>query len=211
MIFSVFLLAGASARAEFAVVQLITNVGGGGAGHPAIGWEFTLVRPIRITKLGYFDAHFDGLETSHELGIFSVTTESLVTTASIEAGVSAPIEGAHVAGGGFRYVSAPSVVLTPGTNYIIAATPVGYIDQTASFQPIGNDHELETAPDIIYIQGRFNFFEPPGLEFPEDEYPNVEFGPSFQFEVVPEPATCVMALSAAVGLFIASSRRRNRS
>ncbi len=203
-----FLLAVASARAEFAVVQLTTNHGVIGGGNPAIGWEFTPARPILITKLGYFDAHFNGFVTSHELGIFSVATESLVTSALIDAGLSAPIEGPHVAGGGFRYVSAPSVVLTPGTNYIIAATPVGYIDQTASFQPIGNNHQLETAPDILFIQGRYNYFEPPGLEFPEDESPNVEFGPSFQFEVVPEPATYLPCAFAMLGLLAMMASRK---
>ncbi len=148
----------------------------------------------------YFDAHYDGFRTSHDLGIFRVATKSLVTSATIDAGVSAPIEGAHVAGGGFRYVSALSVVLTPGTNHIIAATPVGYIDQTASFQPIDNNHQLETAPDILFIQGRYSFFEPPGLEFPEDEFPNVKFGPSFQFEVIPEPSTYALGAFALLTL-----------
>jgi hypothetical protein len=196
----------ASAWGDFAIVQLITNVGTGGGLNPAIGWEFTPVRPIQVTKLGYYDAYFDGLLTSHELGIFEVSGQTLLTSSIIEAGVSAPLEGPSISGGGFRYVSTAPVVLMPGSNYIMAATPVGYIDQTADFSPTENGHHLETAPDITYIQGRYNFFEPPGLEFPEDTFAQSTFGPSFQFVVVPEPSAVVLA---AIGMaFVALAFRR---
>ena len=196
-----------SAQGEFAVLQLITNIGGGGAGHPTIGWEFAPVRPILITKLGYYDSLQNGLTNSHQLGIFEEASHVLLTSTSIAAGIAAPLEGPTVSGGGFRYVPVTPLVLNPGMHYIIAATPIGYIDNTAQYQPIGNAHYLETAPDITFIQGRYNFFVPPGLAYPVDESPNVAFGPSFQFTVVPEPSTLTL-LGIAIAL-VAVSRKRH--
>jgi hypothetical protein len=198
----------ASAWGDFAIVKLTTNVGTAGGATAAIGWEFTPIRPIQITKLGYFDANFNGLITAHELGIFAVSGETLLTSSTIEAGVDAPLEGPAISGGGFRYVSTTPVVLMPGSNYIIAATPVGYIDQTASFSATESGQHLETAPDIAYIQGRYNYLEPPGLEFPEDTFGQSEFGPSFQFVVVPEPSAVVLA---ATGLAFGALAFRRRT
>src|SRR6185369_9607000 len=87
-----------SAQAEFAVVRLITNIGTAGGVNPVIGWEFAPVRPILITKLGYYDSGLNGLTNSHQLGIFEEASRALLTTTSIAAGIAAPIEGPLVSG-----------------------------------------------------------------------------------------------------------------
>jgi hypothetical protein len=196
------------AHADFAVLQIITNVGTAGGVNPTIGWEFIPLRPIRVTKLGYFDAHFDGLLASHDLGMFDVATRALLTRGTVPSGFAAPIEGPAVAGGGFRYVSVPEVVLEPGNNYVIAATPANYLDQAADYDTNHpNNYYLQTAPDIAFVDGRYNFFSPPGLAFPNSEFNVTAFGPSFQFVIVPEPPTsAIIAIGVAI-LFL--TRRRN--
>jgi hypothetical protein len=197
------------ALAEFSVAELATGVGTTGGGNPMIGWEFKATAEIQVTKLGFYDSGQDGLLTSHTLGLFDAATQSLLASVTISAGSVAPIEGplvilspAHpIPIGGFRYVNIPPALLPAGHDYVVGATAAGYVDSTANYSPTRD--VLQTASEIMFVQGRYTFFGPQGFQFPANVFPSADFGPAFEFNAVPEPSAVVLLAWAFVGLFAA--------
>jgi hypothetical protein len=85
------------------------------------GWRFTPTRDVLVSEVGYFDSSSlpggtgAGLSQAHEAGIFRVSDQALLASATVPAGTSGVLEG------GFRYqpLDAP-LWLTNGVTYVMA-------------------------------------------------------------------------------------------
>lgn len=157
------------------------------------GWEFTVLSPIRVTKLGVFDFAQDGFAESHQTGIWSTNGTLLVQT-NLASGTGAELID------GFRYLPITETLLQPG-HYIIGTF----------FRHAGPDKILDTpspaivAPQIAFYQARY------GAE--TFTFPNVgqgvgngtnTFGPNFRF-VEAEPSVAVSLTTTQVLLSWPSS------
>ena len=64
------------------------------SGNYNIGTEFTVgSNDIVVDQLGFYDKDQDGLQVSHQVGIWDVSTQSLVASTTIPSGTSAPLDG----------------------------------------------------------------------------------------------------------------------
>ena len=154
------------------------------------GWRFTVDAPLLVTHLGLYDWHADGFQSSYPIGIWN-QDGTLLNSAIMPGGIDAPILN------GFRYVDAdPELILLPGETYTI-----GYF-ASAIFP---NDHMLndpgwhvmnplvhQVGP-AVSSNGAF-----PELTLPTVLFTEVWFGPGFQFEVVPAPASFVLLCLAGL-------------
>ena len=161
------------------------------------GWRFTVAADINITHLGLYDWQGDGFEISHPVGLWNGSGE-LITEVDVPAGTTAPFLN------GFRYVSLETlapVVLSPGEIYTI-----GYFQSTLSLVDrvihFNGAHVMH--PSVNQVGGGFVTGNPsPGLAFPDQvflEFPQW-FGPSFQFTVVPGPASWLILGLAGLARF----------
>lgn len=94
-------------------------------GYPRnLGWQFeTRSTPLTVTALGYFDAGRDGLNSSHEVGIFDVGTQALMASLTVPSGTSATLDS------WFRMVQLQEpLVLPAGRLYAIMGTQPGNTD-----------------------------------------------------------------------------------
>lgn len=165
------------------------------------GYEFsTNSAPVQIFSLGFWDDSQNGLAQSHQVGIWSADGSTLLVSATIPSGTSAPLDS------GFRFVSVTPVTLAANTSYLAGA----YLGS----EPVIRFTTATVDPAIALGSTRFaptpsgdGLFTAPtdaqGTTF-DDGY----FGPNFNG--VPEPTTFALA---AVGLGVLTAlglRRRSR-
>ena len=86
------------------------------------GWRFTTMGDIDVSALGFFDVSSlpggsgAGLAQPHDVGIFRVSDQALVTSVTVPQGTAAPLIS------NYRYSPLPSPVrLTGGTTYLMVA------------------------------------------------------------------------------------------
>ena len=101
------------------------SVGGSPSFSGSLGYNFNLGQPYVVSALGFYDELGDGLLSSHMVGIFDATTQALLISGTVPSGSGSPLLA------GFRWLSVPQQVLSPGS-YVIAATSSG---DPASFDP----------------------------------------------------------------------------
>lgn len=174
---------------------LISFSGGGNAtsgSDQLYGWEFDVLAPIDVTSLGVGDTNSDGLVISHDVGIFRLSDQSLLFSATVPSGTSGILDN------GFRYVTlGSSQALTPD-RYVIAMTMP---QQNGDTQSIGNT-SVTTAPQIKYITSRFDGGSTLAFPTTAGAFAEGMFGPNFQFTAgsnsVPEPGALALALGLAV-------------
>ena len=158
-----------------------------------VGWGFTVVSPIEVTDLGYYDIGGDGLTASHDVAIWTSGGTPLLT-ATVPAGVGATLVD------GFRYTPIAPSVLNPGDYIIGAYNPAntdGYVALAAG---------LTVDPRIIRRRGVFGdtggslgfVTGDPGSD------PSV-YGPGFRIDAVPEPS---ILLLLGASLAVAGYRRQ---
>ena len=140
------------------------------------GWEFTLSEDLYVAGLGIFDLFDDGLNFSHEIGIWE--SGELVLSATVPAGNETLLIDQ------FRYIETDPFQLTAGETYVIGATSLGD-------QYVGNDGSarITTIPSITYERTLITE-SGAGFTLPTLERDFYRFGPNFL--VIPEPMTLVM-------------------
>ncbi len=154
------------------------------------GWFFDLSAPVDVTALGVGD---DGspLSVSHDVGIFAVSDQSLLLSATVPAGGGTLLDG-------FLYVPVTPTVLPAGDYVIVMTMPSGNADQ----QSIQNTSETTSAP-VTYVDSAFDFGS--SLAYPTipGAFAVGIFGPNFTFaggSAVPEAPTWAMMLAGFAGL-----------
>lgn len=161
------------------------------------GWSFKVNRSVVITHLGLLVGSGDGWVTSDSLvGLFRVSDAALLTSGLLPQGRSNPRIGS------FRYVEVPQIALTAGEVYAVA-----YTAQSGQISTLTTS--FTTGPGIEYI-GALHESSSDELALPTKIVPSdrSQFGPNFQFEIVPEPATFAMTAFGLLAL-AAVPRRRN--
>ena len=135
-----------------------------------------------------------GLSISHDVGIFDLSSQTLLTAATVPAGTSGFLDS------GFIYVSLASPYSLAAGDYVIAMT---MLKSNPDLQYIEVTSETTSSP-VTYVDSRFG--EGSVLAFPiyEGFFAPGLFGPNFQFASVPEPSSLVMASCRLACIWVTS-------
>jgi hypothetical protein len=170
------------------------------------GWIFTANANLSVTALGVGDTNgAGGLFVSHDVGIFDETTEDLLGSTTIPAGVGPTLIG------GFEYESVVPFILDAGDTYVIVMTMPAFNGDTQSIL----NTSVTTASQITYVTSAFDSGST--LAFPNSgnngAFADGMFGPNFTFAsgapATPEPASFALFGSGllALGLVVFYRRR----
>jgi len=168
-------------------------------GHFSLGWEFTVNNPITVTALDYYASNGVAVTQNHEVGIYDLFANLLVSTTVL---TTDPVIGT---GGWATHAVAPTL-LAPGT-YVIAGASHNNL---YTYEPF----VLSTIPEITYVTDRSDSSDtlifPTSSSVPARDASNSAwYGPSFEVSgsAVPEPSTVTLVMG---GLALAAFRRRRR-
>ena len=154
------------------------------ASNRTYGWEFSVTEDLAVVGLGIFDLFDDGLDFSHEIGIWHLGELAYSTTIPVGSEETVLIDQ-------FRYIDTDPFWLAVGETYVIGACGLG--------DPyVGNDGSarITTIPSITY-QRTLITESGAGFTLPTLERDFYNFGPNFL--VIPEPMTLmVFGLGAVV-------------
>ena len=160
-----------------------------------LGYSFLVNSSITVTGLGVFDDASDGLNVSHDVGLWDASG-NLLTWTTVPAGTVAPLNGYY------RMAAISGYALTAGNVYYVGS--VNGIDNDGWLQ---DPSTLIAAPEITYLSRQFEF-SGGGLVFPDlaGSGSTGYFGGNFEFGTspVPEPGSLLMLGSgvlAAAGAF----------
>jgi hypothetical protein len=163
----------------------------------SLGWQFNVVRPIWVTRLGFYDDLKNGLQETHEVGIWD-SNQVLLAYAVVSP--SDPLVS------WWRWATlATPVLLGPGSDYRIAAVTGS---ENYTWAPVG----FVVGSDITFVTDRF-FGPTTSLTYPLFSEGRVGwFGPNFEYEyqvgsVVPEPSTLGLVMLGALVLGHLRARR----
>ena len=104
------------------------GVSGPLVGSVTVGWEFTAQADLWVSELGFFDFGQDGLNISHDVGIWD-QDQQLIVSATVSDGTAAQLIGEY------RYASVTPVLLEAGHTFVIGATVPIPLSQPAGFVP----------------------------------------------------------------------------
>ena len=162
-----------------------------------MGWEFQANTAEIVTALGAFDDSQDGLNESHDVGLWDANGVLLAST-TIASGTGAALINQ------FRYNSVAPVTLVAGQDYFIGAVWLDGADPMV-FAATG----LTTDPSITYLSSAYiaggTLTDPTFLDGGLGGY----FGPNLIGSTVPEPLSLSLFGAGLAGA--AAIRRRKKS
>lgn len=160
----------ASSPAHATTVAATTNNGGspGCCGVFSLGWQFTVDTPLLLTALSRLDSEADSTFPSSTARLFNWDTTFPLADATVVAGVNGEVNGMHT----FYYASTTptSVLLLPGTNYLIAVE--------VSANDYVFDVDVTLPSEVNYVTGRATAIGATGI------MPNVADTSSSSFPIV---------------------------
>jgi hypothetical protein len=113
--------------------------------YTTVGWEFTPQNDIWVTDLGFFDLGQDGLNISHDVGIWD-QDQHLIVSATVSGGTAAQLIGEY------RYASVAPLLLQAGRTFVLGATvPLPLMDPppfSPDYYPSSTAH---VDPDAIVL------------------------------------------------------------
>lgn len=160
----------------------------------SLGYTFDVTNPFVVQYLGYFDAGRNGLNESHDVGLYD-PFGTLLASVTVGPGSGDPLIG------GFRMAAVTPFVLAVGAGYNVLGTA-----------PTGADQLLFTASKtnaygITYVSGAF--CEGATLQNSCGTNPDGYFGANFAGVVTPEPASVVLLATGLVGMIGVVRRRKD--
>lgn len=176
---SVFALASLPAQSRAAVIEL-SHVHFEFDGSPwTLGLTFAVHEPVFAHALGVYDSGQDGLADSAHVGLWLATGGEPLATAIIPAGTDATLDGF------FRFVPIPSLLLTPGTEYVVGSYLPGELATSLG----GGNGAVD--PLVTVIEARYSP-EWTGFAFPgltdSDSAGTALLGANLRITPVPLPA-----------------------
>jgi len=173
-----------------------------------LGWRFSVTEDVNVSAVGWFDWDGNGLNLSHEVGLWNTAGETLLTSVVIPAGTTATLDS------GFRYMALGTpVTLVTGQTYIIAGYDVGVSGDphvwdvslsgfNAHVNGFASDPRISPEAAIGSVAGSFGF--PTGTT---GDARTVLMGPNFVVDVVPEPSVTTLLIGSGVLAFTFARRR----
>lgn len=191
-------LANAAPAVDFTTPGTLINSWNPNINGFSMGWEFDVLNPIQVTRLGYFNwgPAGNGITTPHDVGIFDSGGNLLVST-TVNPGD--PTSGLWV----WKSLASP-FSLAVGSGYRIAGL-TGPTDMYTFGVP-----SIVQDPNISYIRNRY-VRTPTGMlinpTFTTAAYQGYHwFGPNM--DIVPEPALIQLPFLLGMGGFAYWRRRR---
>lgn len=168
-----------------------------------LGYKFNVAGSVAIDGLGVFDAGSDGLNNSHQVGIWN-SAGTLLASTTVGPG-SANSEASASGAGSYVFGSIANLVLGAGDYVVGAMYAVGTTDAVV-FNAGGI---FSNVAGVSYTELRFVnsgvFGLPGGTSTLNDRY----FGPTMRVSAVPVPATLPLLLGG-IGI-IGMIRRKQRA
>ena len=163
-----------------------------------MGFKFDVLGDnFLVTRLGFYDTSGDGLESSHDIGIWAESGGAPLATATLSAGTGATLEAE------FRWVDLVlPLLLNANTSYVIGATFVDF-DFSDGARDTALIDPMFSVVDAAYYAGGA------GLNFPNIQYPNLQgfFGPNLSgIASVPDGGSALALLG--LGMIGLSTLRR---
>ena len=153
---------------------------------------------VDVTALGVGDNGAAALTVSHDVGIFAVSDQGLLLSATVPAGGGTYLDG-------FLYVSVSPTLLPAGDYVIVMTMPFSNADT----QSIQNTSETTSAP-VTYVNSAFDSGSSLAYPNPSNagDYAIGMFGPNFTYasSAIPEPSTWAMVVLGFAGLGFAGCR-----
>lgn len=196
-------------RADSAALRFSTGTQGISTTFQVLGWQFQTHAPISVDGLGYFDFAADGLNGSHDVGIWN-SSGSLLASATVD--TSDSIVGPPAVDGAFRYEPITPLLLPAGQTFTIGGTafvPNGLDLWEKDLAPLASDPSISIlSPSSVFANPATNTLVEPTTT----DDTNAFAGPNFLISTgpspVPEPGSLALLLTGMLPL--AGSLRRRR-
>ncbi len=173
-------------------------------GNRMIGWQFSVTENIDVSALGWFDWNEDGLNRSHEVGIWNISGSNLITSTTIPSGTVATLDS------GFRYTSlTSSVTLQTGQTYIIAGHDIGNSGDPHVWDALLSGFNNQV--NGFNVDARITLQDAVGSPAGSFSFPTGTIGDARQalmgpnLVIIPEPSTTVLMMG---GMFAFLRRRK---
>jgi sugar lactone lactonase YvrE len=175
----------------------VGHTGQNGNSSHTLGWTFSTNNNLLVTSFGYYDDGSDGLLEAHNVGIFD-NSGTLLSSMLVPSGLSATLVAK------FRYEPVTPFLLVAGNTYTIGGTIGADASDPVAYDVAG----LASIPAIAIPSGASRFTESGSytdLNYPTSSYPpgnpyNVYFGPNFEAQSVPEPASIALVILGLLSL-----------
>jgi hypothetical protein len=185
------------------------KIQGGSENHynGVVGWRFTLLQPVTVTQVGWYDDGLDGLSRDFQVGLWGPGGQRLGDPTS---GITIPGGTVAALNGVWRVIDLPSPLDLQAGSYAIAG-----LDTASTPDVIKATNAINLDP--LVTGGRLKFEDifhdgsigNPGFHAPTSSFlvPGVEFGPTL-FISVPEPSMLFLTLAAFA--MLACEARKSR-
>ena len=168
-----------------------------GNGPFTLGWEFTTSAKLKLDGLGVFDDSLDGLNESHDVGLWD-NFGNLLASTTVGSGTSGTLID------NFRYNSISPLTIGAGTYFIGAL----WLDGGDNNVFVGQSGTVTTIPQVSYVSASYvaggSLANPTNTGVGAPGY----FGPNFTAGGVPEPTSWALMLVGFGGLGVAMRSRR---
>jgi hypothetical protein len=179
-----------------------------------LGWSFTPTLDMRVTALGTYDHDSDGLAKCSTVAIFDPHGTNLMQS-KVDKGTAGTLVDNFRYGSTVNTHTPDGAWLRAGVTYMIAAASPNENGYVFAREGEFNSFSLNLPMNVVangtrylatdtYVDSNGKLLQPTHFYAPGDY--DYYFGPNFQAEPVPEPATM-----AAFGLGAAALLRRRRA